>query len=155
MGASQTSQKIDPELIRQLGAVAADDEPVEVVVRLRPDTPAEVVPTPERTKELVKEILQRVGKRMGNPAMRHNIFSNLGSFVVSAPTNFVRELIEQPEVASAVANRQAGEAMIPPINKKPLVEKKPRKKANRKTPASKKRGARSTAKRSTRSREAR
>src|SRR5262249_48832671 len=122
-GEKMASRNIDPELLRQLNAVAADNEPVEAVVRLNPDNPAEIVPSPERTEELARKVLQRVAKRVGNPVMKHNVFSNLGSFVVSAPTQFVRELIEQPEVAAAVANRQAGEALIPPINKKPLVEK--------------------------------
>jgi len=144
MADTQASRKIDPELLRQLNAVAADNETVEAVVRLNPDNPAEIVPSPERTEELAREVLQRVAKRVGNPVMKHNVFSNLGSFVVSAPTKFVRELIEQPEVAAAVANRQAGEALIPPINKKPLVEKPQRKKPASKSPTRKKNSQAST-----------
>ena len=47
MADTQASRKIDPELLRQLNAVAADNEPVEAVVRLNPDNPAEIVPSPE------------------------------------------------------------------------------------------------------------
>ena len=149
MAEAQVSSKIDPELLRQLDAVAADDQPVEVVVRLNPDNPSEIVPSPERTQELARKVLQRVAKRVGNPTLKHNVFSNLGSFVVSAPTQFVRELIEQPEVAAAVANRQAGEALIPPINKKPLVEKpQPRKRARKSAKA--KKSARPASKRTAR-----
>lgn len=138
MGATKTSTKIDPTLLGQLNSVAAGDEPVEAVVRLRPDRPGEIVPSPERTQELATKVIQRVGKRVGNPATRHNVFSNLGSFVISAPSHFLRELIQQPEVAAAVANQQAGEALIPPINKKPLVEDRPPKRRTRKAPSRKK-----------------
>ena len=138
MGATKTLQKIDPTLRSQLNAVAADDEHVEAVVRLCPDRPGEIVPSPERTQELAIRIIRRVGKRVGNPSTRHNIFSNLGSFVISAPRHFLRELIQQPEVAAVVANRQTGEALIPPIDKKPLVEDLPRKKSTRKAHSRKK-----------------
>jgi hypothetical protein len=112
--------KIDPELLRQLDTVAASDQPVEAVVRLRPDNPAEIVPSPERTAELTKTILGRVGKLLGNPRTRHTVFTNLGSFVVSAPTEFIRKLILQPEIAAVVANRQSDSAMIQPVDKKPV-----------------------------------
>jgi len=112
--------KIDPELLRQLDPVAASDQPIEAVVRLRPDNPADIVPSPERTAELTKTILDRVGKLLGNPKTRHTVFTNLGSFVVSAPTEFVRELISQPEIAAVVANRQSDSAMIQPVDKKPV-----------------------------------
>lgn len=151
------NKQIDPELLRQLDDVATNDEPVEAVVRLRPDRPAEIVPSPERTKQLAEQILQRVGKRVGISPARHNVFSNMGSLVVSAPTRFVRELIAQPEVAAAVANRQAGDALIPPIDKKPVAEKKPRSKTAAKVrPSSTKRPAKATSrKQSNRSRKTR
>ena len=144
MGATRTSQKIDPTLRSQLNAVATGDEPVEAVVRLRPERPGEIVPSPERTQELATRVIRRVGKRVGNPSTRHNIFSNLGSFVISAPPHFIRELIQQPEVAAVVANRQTGEALIPPIDKKPLVEDRPRKKSTRKAPSRKRTAGHST-----------
>ena len=122
MRQSEATSKIDPELSRQLNGVAASDQPVEAVVRLHPDDPSEIVPSPERTEELAKTVLRRVGKRLGNLKTRYNVFKNLGSFVVSAPPEVLRELISQPEVAAAVANRQPGSALIPPINKKPLNE---------------------------------
>jgi hypothetical protein len=114
--------KIDPELLRQLDTVAASDQPIEAVVRLRPDNPAEIVPSPERTAELTKTILDRVGKLLGNPRVRHTVFTNLGSFAVSAPTKFVRQLISQPEIAAVVANRQSDSAMIQPVDKKPVAK---------------------------------
>ena len=118
MSKSEPSVSIDPELQRQLDAAATSNQAVEVVVRLRPDDPSQVVPSPERTKELAEKVLKRVKKRVGNPETRHNVFTNLGSFVVSASPDFVRGLISQPEVAAAVANRQPGSAAMPPVEEK-------------------------------------
>ncbi len=117
MSAPESDVTIDPELQRQLGAAAASNQPVEVVVRLRPDDSAEIVPSPERTKELAEKVLKRVKKRFGNAEVRHNIFSNLGSLVVSGSPEFVRELISQPEVGAAVANQQPDSALMPPVEK--------------------------------------
>src|SRR6267143_1946817 len=117
MAEAESDVTIDPELQRQLGAATASNQPVEGVVRLRPDNPAEVVPSPERTKELAERVMTRVRKRVGNAEARHNIFQNLGSLVVSGSPEFVRELISQPEVAAAVANQQPENAMIPPFKK--------------------------------------
>src|ERR1700704_4911467 len=98
--------KIDPELLRQLKDTAADARTVEAVVRLQPDDPTQIVPAPERTAELVSQLLDRVKQRVGSKEARYNIFRNLGSFVVSANPEFIRELISQPEVATVAANRQ-------------------------------------------------
>lgn len=115
MSDANSSVAVDPELQRQLGAASASNKPVEVVVRLRPDDPAQVVPSPERTQQLAEKIMTRVTKRVGSAAARHNVFTNLGSLVVSGSPEYVRELISQPEVAAAVANQQPDDAMIPPI----------------------------------------
>jgi len=130
MRVHESDVSIDPELERQLGAAATSNQPIEVVVRLRPEDPAEIVPSPERTKELAEEILTRVKKRSGNAAARHNIFANLGSLVVSASPEFVRQLITQPEVAAAVANQQPGSALMPPVERD-IPATKPRTKVKR------------------------
>jgi hypothetical protein len=36
------------------------------------------------------------------------VFPNLGYFVLSAPPGFVERVLDQPEVASASANRKRG-----------------------------------------------
>jgi hypothetical protein len=147
MPQSQSSGMVDPELVRQMNEVAASDKPVEAVVRLRADDPSEIVPSPERTEELAEKVLKRVAKRSGNPKTRYNVFKNLGSFFVSAPTEFVRELISQPEVAAAVANRQPDSpdsALISPVEKKPLreEERKTSTSSKTRTPSNKKRAVR-------------
>jgi hypothetical protein len=37
-----------------------------------------------------------------------NVFENLGYFVLAAPPDFVERVLDQPEVASASANRRRG-----------------------------------------------
>jgi hypothetical protein len=109
--------KTDPELVRQLNEATADGGAVEAVVKLHPDDPTEIVPSPERTEALTRQVLHRVKKRVGSSETRYNVFRNLGSFVVSAPREFVRELIAQPEVASAMANRQSESPLIAPVKR--------------------------------------
>ena len=52
------------------------------------------------------EAIGRVAAAVGGASPRHNTFRHLGSFAVAAAPAFIRELIRQPEVASAVANRR-------------------------------------------------
>lgn len=117
MAKPQPKIKPDPELLRQLKAASSEKTPVEAVFRLRSETPAEIAPSPERTEEITKEVLDRVESNTGSAAGRYNIFRNLGSFVVSAEPEFVKDLITQPEIASAIANVQPVDQKAP--NKKP------------------------------------
>jgi hypothetical protein len=98
--------KTDPELLRQLAEVATPSDPVAAVFVLRPTDPSEPVPGPAETEEVVQRLLERVTQEVGVPPQRVNIFRNLGSFVVSATTPFVRKLLEQREIASALPNRR-------------------------------------------------
>src|SRR5881628_3865458 len=117
MSESISSAKADPELIRQLNGTEASKEDIAAVVRLQPDDPSQIVPSPERTEELTQKILERVKKKVGSSESRYNVFKNLGSFVVSAEPEFLRELISQPEVAAAVANKQPEGTVIAPVEK--------------------------------------
>jgi hypothetical protein len=124
MGAAQPEgtppTKIDPVLLQQINAVATDAAPVEAVIMLRPDDPAQIAAPPNRAEELTHQILQRVEKQIGISAQKVNIFRNLGSFALSANPNFIRELLRQPEVASAIANKRPPQAYIPPIDVEPV-----------------------------------
>ena len=111
--------KTDAELVKQLDQASDSEDLIEAVVRLRPDDPSQIVPAAERTEELTNHLLERVKKESGQAASRYNVFRNLGSFVVSAPPAFIRQLMSQPEVASVMANQQPGTALIPPIRKAP------------------------------------
>ena len=120
-----STRKTDPELVKQLETTAASqDNEVEAVIRLKPDDASQVVPTAERTEALTNQLIDRVKGQVGKSAVRFNVFRNLGSFVVAAPQSFIRELITQPEVASAVANRQPESAAMPPVETKPLPTRK-------------------------------
>lgn len=117
---SEAAGRLDPELLRQLGGEGGDDELVVAVVRLRPEDPSQIVPPPERTEEIAREVLQRVRESVGREEQRHNVFKNLGYFVVAAGKPFMRELVSQPEVAAAVANVQPASALIEPVKKRPV-----------------------------------
>ncbi|MFL6229911.1 MAG: hypothetical protein ACJ741_14150 [Pyrinomonadaceae bacterium] len=115
---SEAIAKVDNELLRQLDDEGTSSEPIVAVVRLHSDDPSQIVPVPEQTEKIAQEVLERVHRRVGGGETRHNIFKNLGYFVVSADKPFLRELISQPEVANAVANVQPGSTFIPPVKKR-------------------------------------
>ena len=127
MAARKMPTKVDPELERQMNAAAAETKTVEAVLMLR-QTPAQIAADPGGTAEQVEKVLKRVKEKTGTGEKQLNIFQNLGMFVVEAEPSFLRELVTQPEIASAAANRQPGEAMAPPVIK-PSTETPNRKKA--------------------------
>lgn len=108
--------KTDPELRRQLKAENSDQGLVEAVFTLRSSTLKTATPT--HVEELTHQVLDRVADEIGVEAKEINIFRNLGAFAVSAPPNFIRALLTEPEIASATANRQQESLMIPPHRKR-------------------------------------
>jgi len=109
---SEPKAKIDPELVRQLDAAQAagqkadGSDHVQAVVYLRPTSPDQPAVPPDRMQGMVEDLLGRVAKEVGESSRQHNTFRNLGSFAVAAAPEFIRELLRQPEVAAAVANRK-------------------------------------------------
>jgi hypothetical protein len=110
MATRRTSTKVDPELRRQLGrsATAAGDEPVEAVLRLRPVTRSAGAATPQRVRDLAEGLVDRAATELGEApgAWAVNVFPNLGYFVLCGSPRLVERVLEQPEVASASANRR-------------------------------------------------
>jgi hypothetical protein len=104
--ADEPGPKVDPELLRQLDAAGSAGSPVEAVIALRPYGQDARVLTPEQTERLSRQLLERTQRRVGVGARAVNVFEYLGSFLVVAEPAFLRELLAQPEVRSAVANRQ-------------------------------------------------
>ncbi len=97
--------KLDPVLIKQLSAAQqTSSDPIEAVVYLRP-TKGSAALQADRVERTVTTLLDRVNQSTGCQPRDYNTFRNLGSFVVVAEASFIRELLKQPEVASAVANR--------------------------------------------------
>jgi hypothetical protein len=111
MSGRRAKAKIDPELRRQLSdAAAAAVEPVEAVLRLRPTLRSTLPPPPQATRDLADLLVTRVAEELGaeKDAYDYNVFPNLGYFVLSASAGFVERMLDQPEVASASANRRRG-----------------------------------------------
>jgi hypothetical protein len=103
--------RVDPELRRQLfRAAAAKTAPVEAVMRLRPTRRSAAAPAPQATRDTAQRVVGRVAKELGTAedAYDLNVFPHLGYFVLSASAGFVRRVLDQPEVASASANRRRG-----------------------------------------------
>jgi hypothetical protein len=101
--------KVDPELRRQLSDPAATEAvPVQAVLRLRPTRRSALVPPPETTRALAEHVVARVAAELGATAGDYDVhvFPNLGYFVLQAAPGFVARVLDQPEVASASANRQ-------------------------------------------------
>lgn len=116
----KSNTKVDPALRKQVERVAADEEPVNAVLMLRPDKASQVSASPDRAEELAHRALQRVEKRVGIPPSEVNVFRNLGVFAVTAKPEFMRELLKQPEVASAMAHDEKPKALIPPRDVAPV-----------------------------------
>ena len=113
MADNEPSPRIDPELRRQLDAARATGRPVAAVVRLRPEGDGDAILTPEQTQSRTAQLLERVERTVGLRAQAVNVFQYLGSFVVVAQPRFLVELLAQPEVLSAVANRQPDDPSPP------------------------------------------
>lgn len=110
MSGRKTKAKVDPVLRRQLdGAAAAEAAPVEAVLRLRSQA-GSLAPPPEATRDLAELLVTRVAEELGAAPEDYdfNVFPNLGYFVLSASPGFVERVLDQPEVASASANRRKG-----------------------------------------------
>jgi hypothetical protein len=119
MPRKKAATRVDPELLRQLDATAPSREPVQAVFRLRVAGPA--APPPERIEAVTRELLARVAAKVGVRAQEVNVFRQLGAFVVVADASYIRQLLSEPEVASAAANVQPTGAFIPPRPRKPSV----------------------------------
>jgi hypothetical protein len=106
MKVAPLSERVDPELAKQLNEAAAD-EPVGAVIRLSPTSPGSPAPSPEETDRIAHDLLSRAQKRAKLHAPDYNVFKNLGYFVVSAPPAYLRALVDEPEVARAFPNRRS------------------------------------------------
>jgi hypothetical protein len=109
MAAHKAPTKVDPELERQINSAAAESKTVEAVLMLR-QSPTQIAANPDGATTIVEEVLKRVKEKAGTAAKQVNVFQNLGMFIVEAEPSFLRELLAQPEIASAVANQQPAEA---------------------------------------------
>jgi hypothetical protein len=115
---------VDPELVRQLAA-APKDQPVQAVFTLK--TPAgQPYRDAQATRDTVSRMVDSASTATKAPPARVNVFANAQSFAVSAKPDFVRELIKDQDVASAIANVQQEDMLIRPVGR---PAKKPAKRA--------------------------
>ena len=96
--------RVDPELSRRLGDAGEHDR-VEAVVVLRPGAGAAEPPPPDAVERAVEDLLGRVDEACGGAEYEFNVFGFLDSFAIAAERRFILRLLEQPEIASATANR--------------------------------------------------
>jgi hypothetical protein len=106
--------KADRSLRRLLEEGESDQHLVSAVMRLKPRAAPDLALPPQETERTARAVVERVADRMGEEPTRLNVFRNLGAFLVCATTSFVRELLSQPEVLTAVANRSGEDFLIRP-----------------------------------------
>jgi hypothetical protein len=99
--------KTHDKLIRQIESAEAANEGVEAVFSIRSPDPSQQFATPEQTESVVKSLIQRLEVETGESPSDYNIFKNLGSFAVAASPRFMRRMLDQSEIASALANHDA------------------------------------------------
>jgi hypothetical protein len=107
-------EKTDPTLLKQMkrrGGAAS----VSAVFRLRPRAAAELALPPGETEAAMRRVLDRVTGSVGTPPDGYRAFPSLGSFSVSAKPKFLRALLDQPEILSAMANRQDEDLRLKPV----------------------------------------
>lgn len=92
----------DPELLRQLDDARGSGDQVQAVVKLH-RTPG-AAPVPAVVEEQTRRAVDRAAKSTGEQPNDVHVLGRLATAYVSGSESFVRELLEQPEVASAVAN---------------------------------------------------
>jgi hypothetical protein len=97
--------KTHDELIRQLETAEAGNHGVEAVFSIHSPDPGQKFATPEQTESVVKKLIKRLEVETGESPEDYNIFKNLGTFAVAASPRFVRRIMDQSEIASALANR--------------------------------------------------
>ncbi|HEU4391873.1 MAG TPA: hypothetical protein VFV34_29070 [Blastocatellia bacterium] len=123
MPEEQPTTRTDPELVRQLDRAADVNDNVEAVFIFHPDDASDAAPSAERTEELTEQVLRRIRRRTGESEERVNVFKQLGSFVVCASPAFIRQIISEPEIAAAVANRQPGATIEKQVTRSPRESK--------------------------------
>jgi hypothetical protein len=91
----------DPELNRQLDAAGKSGGTVEAVIRL---TRKGRRPVPSTVQSQAAAAIERATQATGHGPTDVHVMPNLAAAYVVGSERFLRELMAQPEIASAVAN---------------------------------------------------
>jgi len=105
------SGETDPELLRQLDEAARTGEPVQAVVKLHRQ-PGKA-PVPALIEEQTRMAVDRAAQSTGEQPTDVHVLGRLATAYISGSEKFLREFVEQPEVASAVANQVSPSAAQP------------------------------------------
>lgn len=93
---------------------------VQAVLQLQsPASPART-PDSDDAARLANDAIQRVAQSLHRTPARTNVLRNLGTMIVEADPQFLQQLLQQPEVASASPNKLAESPFIPPRGKRPV-----------------------------------
>jgi hypothetical protein len=106
---------IDPQLEHQL-QVARGGRDVGATFTLK--LPKTGVLSATETETTVRALLQRASRRARVKPSDVNVFANIQSFAVQAPPVLVREILQEPEIGSAMANEQGEELEIAPVTER-------------------------------------
>lgn len=106
------------ELIEQLAL--AGDSLVRAVVQLRPIGQPATEATGGDFGALARQVLDRVAETVGHAAKRTNILRHAESIILEADPKFLREMMKQPEIVSALPSRTKESMSMPPVRKRPL-----------------------------------
>ena len=110
---SSKPDTLPPPVREAVDKARTDRTPLALVLRLR-GGPGSLVPPPEAMSRLVGDLIQRAAASCAGRVTRHNIFANLGTFVVEGDAEFLETLACQPEIAHAAINRGA-ETFVTPV----------------------------------------
>ena len=100
------SGRTDPELVRQLDEAreqgGANVEAAVSIVRAKGRRP-----DPDEIEAAAHAAITRATESSGTAAADVHVMANLAVAYVSGPEALIRELLEQPEITGATANRPA------------------------------------------------
>ena len=105
MTTKKNPTKIDPELTRQLDEADTDDAPVQAVVHFRSSGRR----GPSGVTEVADAAIGSASSKAGTAPIRVNVMRYLGVMSVEAPASFVRALLDEEDVESALANVHPGD----------------------------------------------
>jgi len=107
--------KADSRLLEQIEHAELHNQILQAWFTLRPEQGTALVPSPERTKQIVEALIRRVSRTVRKPAKVVRVLDQLGSFRVLAAPSFLRALSSQPEIASARPASLPGFELIHPV----------------------------------------
>ena len=105
MTAKRSPTKIDPELTTQLDAADPDDAPVQAVVYLRSGSKG----GPAAVSKRADQVIASASTKAGTEPSRVNVMRYLGTVAIEAPASFVRALLDEDDIESALANVHPGD----------------------------------------------